>query len=73
MTAYLSAHPAVKQAAYGALSGWAAAARVDFVAFRQWQSFHDAMSYQWGIAAWRWFQGAITGALGGSALGAMLG
>lgn len=73
MTAYLTAHPAVKQALYGALSGWAAAARTDYTAFRSFQSLHDAMQYQWGIAMWRWFQGAVTGALGGSALGAMLG
>jgi hypothetical protein len=47
----------------GAVTGFAAAAVVDIAAFRSWKSFHDAASYQWGTAAWRWFQGAVSGAL----------
>lgn len=53
---------------HGALTGWVAAAGVDFVAFKNWKSFHDAVTYDWGIAIWRWFQGAATGALAAAGL-----
>ena len=45
----------------GALSGLAAAAVVDFGAFKTWKSFNDAATYDWKTASWRWLQGAITG------------
>lgn len=45
----------------GALSGLAAAAVVDFGAFKTWKSFEEAAAYDWTLAAWRWGQGAITG------------
>ena len=44
-----------------ALIGVVTAAGVDFAAFKKWQSFDEAASYGWGLAAWRWFQGALTG------------
>ena len=47
----------------GALSGLVAAAAVDFHAFKTWQSFSDAKSYNWSVAAFRWLQGAIMGGL----------
>lgn len=47
----------------GALVGALGAAYVDIAAFRKWQSFHDAAEYGWGLASWRWFQGAVLGAL----------
>ena len=56
----------------GALTGLVSAAGVDLHAFLKWQSFHDAATYAWGIAAWRWCQGAVTGALVGGGFGAMV-
>lgn len=48
----------------GAVSGFLAAAAVDFAAFRSWKSFREAATYQWGVAAWRWLQGFVAGGLG---------
>lgn len=45
--------------------GLVTAAAIDFGAFRKWNSFDDALSYDWKIALWRWFQGAVIGAVGG--------
>lgn len=55
----------------GAISGVTAAAVVDFAAFRNWKSFHDAATYDWGTAAWRWFQGAVVGAATAAGFGAL--
>lgn len=55
----------------GAVSGFLAAAVVDFGAFRSWKSVHDAMAYAWGLALWRWFQGAVTGAVSAAGIGLM--
>lgn len=57
----------------GAVSGALAAAVVDLHAFLTWKSVMDVKAYQWGTAAFRWLQGAITGAISGAGLGAMLG
>lgn len=53
----------------GALTGLLAAAAVDFAAFRNWKSFNDAASYSWGVAAFRWFQGAVVGLVTAAGLG----
>lgn len=58
--------------ARGAVTGWLAAAAVDFQAFRTWKSFHDVAVYQWNIAAWRWLQGAIVGAVTAAGLGTIV-
>lgn len=47
----------------GAITGAIAAAAVDIAAFRAWKSFRDFVTYDWGIAAFRWFQGAVIGAI----------
>lgn len=47
----------------GALAGLVAAALVDFNAFRTWKSIDEATNYAWKVAFWRWFQGALSGAL----------
>jgi len=52
----------------GALSGWGAAALADYQTFRGWKSVDEALAYGWGLAFWRWFQGAITGALTGAGI-----
>ena len=52
----------------GAVSGLLAAAAVDFQAFRNWKSFNDAASYGWGVAAFRWFQGVVIGAVSAAGL-----
>jgi hypothetical protein len=57
----------------GAINGVVAAAVVDFAAFRSWKNVHDAAAYDWGTAAWRWFQGAVVGAATGAGLGALVG
>lgn len=53
----------------GAITGAVSAAAVDFAAFRAWKSVHDAMAYSWGLALWRWFQGAVVGAVTAAGLG----
>lgn len=47
----------------GAVSGLLSAAAVDFAAFRSWKSASEALRYDWGVALWRWFQGALLGAM----------
>jgi hypothetical protein len=65
--------PAFKHAAMGGAAGLAVAARVDWVAFAGWKSIEDALTYDWGVAIWRWFQGAVIGAAGVTGFGAWLG
>jgi hypothetical protein len=50
----------------GAVAGLVAAAVVDFHAFMTWKQFDDLKQYDWGTALFRWFQGAITGAMTGA-------
>lgn len=45
----------------GAAAGFAAAVVIDLVEFRKWKSYQEAIQYDWGVAAWRWFQGTVTG------------
>lgn len=47
----------------GAVAGAVAAAVVDFRAFQSWKSAQEALTYDWGVAAWRWLQGAVSGAV----------
>lgn len=61
------AYPVVQ----GAINGLIGAAAVDIAAFRAWKNVHQAASYDWGTAAWRWFQGAALGGLTGLGLGAI--
>jgi hypothetical protein len=49
----------------GIISGLIASVSVDYAAFRSWRSWHDFAVYSWGIATFRWFQGAIVGGLTG--------
>lgn len=51
------------KAGAGALSGLMAAVLVDYHAFSTWKSFNDAKNYNWGVALFRWVQGAVSGAL----------
>jgi hypothetical protein len=48
----------------GAVSGALSAAAADYGAFRSWKSVQEALAYSWGVAIWRWFQGAVIGAVG---------
>lgn len=59
-------HPIV----HGAITGAVSAAAIDLAAFRKWSSWHDATTYQWGLASWRWFQGALYGGLTAAGLSA---
>ena len=52
-------HPIVQAALLGLLS----AAVVDFQAFRAWKSFNEIKQYSWGLALFRWVQGAALGIL----------
>ncbi len=56
---FLAMHPVAMLALGGLLS----AARVDYEAFRSWKRVDDALSYDWGVALWRWFQGAVIAAV----------
>ena len=56
----------------GALTGLLAAAATDLHAFRAWKSFHDAATYDWGTATWRWLQGAVVGGLTAIGYGALI-
>lgn len=62
-------NPMVIAIAKGAVSGAAAAAVVDLHAFATWKSFNDVAQYDWKTAAFRWFQGAVTGAVTGAGFG----
>ena len=53
----------------GAIGGALSAAAVDFAAFRSWKSFNDVHTYAWGLALFRWVQGAIIGAVTAAGLG----
>ena len=56
----------------GALTGLLSAAAVDYAAFRSWDDWQDFTSYSWGLASWRWLQGAVVGAVGALGLEALL-
>lgn len=53
----------------GAIAGALSAALVDFNAFRAWKQWSDVATYQWSTAAFRWMQGAITGAVAAAGIG----
>ncbi len=69
MLTILLHHPIVRGAASGAL----AAAVVDVHAFLTWKRVQDVVAYDWRTAAFRWAQGAVTGALAAAGLGALIG
>jgi len=54
----------------GAAGGALAAAWIDIAAFRKWQDWNEFMTYKWGLATWRWFQGFVIG--GGAVVGGRL-
>ena len=64
----LAHHPLM----HAAIAGAIAAAGTDLLAFRSWQSWHEFTTYRWSVASFRWFQGAVTGALAFAGLGAVL-
>jgi hypothetical protein len=53
----------------GAIPGLLVAFNVDYQVFKTWKSFHDATTYNWGIALWRWLQGFVIGGLGATGYG----
>lgn len=60
----------------GAIGGILAAARVDYEAFKTWESPSQAYGYDWLIATWRWFKGGVIGlvsALAVSGVGRLVG
>lgn len=59
--------------AHGAVIGAISAAAIDLEAFRKWQSWHDAVTYSWSLASWRWFRGAVLGAITASGYAALIG
>lgn len=63
------AHPMV----HGALRGAFVAGGIDILAFRSWKRWDDAASYDWNVATWRWFQGAVLGALEAAVTSAVVG
>jgi hypothetical protein len=66
MNPYL-ANPIVR----GALSGLLAAALVDIHSFRTFKNVDEFAAYDWRLAGFRWFQGAVAGAIAAAGLGAI--
>lgn len=60
---FLIHHPVVSVIAKGALVGVLTAAASDYAAFRSWKSYRDFYTYDWGVASFRWLQGAFVGAV----------
>lgn len=56
---WLAQHPIVYAMVVGALG----AAAADYDSFKKWKSVKEAVAYDWGTASWRWFQGAVVGAV----------
>ena len=63
------AHPVTK----GAITGFLTAAVVDYAAFRSWKSFNDFFTYDWKLAAFRWSQGTLSGAIAAAGLDRFVG
>lgn len=53
----------------GAIGGALIAARIDYLAFQAMKDPAQFVAYNWKIAAWRWFQGAVIGAVSVDYLG----
>lgn len=58
---------------HGAVTGLITAAGIDLHAFLSWKKVQDAVAYDWGVALWRWFQGAVSGAIVAAGYGAVIG
>ncbi len=56
---------------HGALVGAIAAAVVDIQAFRTWKTWHDAETYSWSTASFRWLQGAALGVITAVGIGGL--
>ena len=56
---------------HGAVVGAISSAVVDFQAFRTWKTWHDADTYSWGVASFRWIQGAILGVVTAVGIGGL--
>jgi len=56
----------------GAMSGLVSAMLVDFHAFMSWKSLDDFKKFDYKVAAIRWAQGLIAGALIGTGMGNLL-
>ena len=54
---------ALQPALFAGLLGAGAALTIDWQAFKSWKSFNDLLTYNWGLAAWRAFQGFMVGFL----------
>lgn len=54
---------------HGVVSGIGAAAMVDYHAFKNFKSVHEAATYDWGTAVFRWVQGAVVGGVTAGVLG----
>ena len=63
----MTQNPMVK----GAIAGLLSAALVDFAAFRAWQSYDDVRRFDWRMAAFRWAQGVVVGAVTAAGIGGM--
>ena len=57
---------------HGARIGWVTAAHVDYSAFLSFGTWKDAATYNWGTASFRWFKGALGGAIMGAGFGQWL-
>lgn len=57
---------------HGVITGVATAAIVDLHAFTSFKDWRDLRTYNWSVASFRWFMGAVTGGAAGLGLGMYL-
>ena len=57
----------------GAITGVLSAAAVDLHALTKFTDWSQLRKYQWSTASFRWFTGAVTGAIAAAGYGALIG
>lgn len=59
--------------AKGAMSGMLAAILVDYHAFQTFKCWDDVATYNWKLASFRWFQGAVVAGAAMAGLNSVIG
>ena len=60
--------PAIAAGIIGAAGGLLAAMRIDWEAFKAWNDYNDALTYNWRTASFRWLKGVLLGLTPGGLL-----
>lgn len=58
--------------AVAAGAGALAAASTDIASFRTWKNWDALLTYDWKLASFRWFQGAVLGGLAAAGVATQL-